>query len=120
MFTWLWQRTYLKGTIKYGLVYARDQMICLQRYDDSDWVGSATNRKSTPACCRKRTSVSLSATKDEYIAAEKKEREDPSSDMIQKNYTNEDKLSYSYPFQHWIRRDALVGHTYSTPIHNSI
>ena len=71
---------YLKGTIEYGLIYARDQRICLQRYDDFDWVGSATNEKINPTCCRKRTNVALSATKDEYIVAEKKEREYSSSD----------------------------------------
>ena len=51
----------------------------LQRYDEFDWVGSATNKNITPTYCRKR-SVSLSATKDEYIAAEKKEFKDSSSD----------------------------------------
>ena len=60
------------------LRYVRDQKICLQGYDESDWVGSATNRKSTPGCCRKWTSVALSTTKDEYIVAKKKEREDSS------------------------------------------
>ena len=71
---------YLKGTIEYGIIFVRDQRIFLQRYDDFDWVGSATNRKINPTCCRKWTNVSLSATKDEYIAVEKKEREDSSSD----------------------------------------
>ena len=52
----------------------------MQRYDDFDWASIATNRKITPTCCRKRTNVSISATKDEYIAAEKKAREDSSSD----------------------------------------
>ena len=41
---------YLKGTIKYGLKYARDQRICLQRNNDFDWVGCATNKKITPTC----------------------------------------------------------------------
>ena len=71
---------YLKGTIEYGLIYEIDYRIFLHRYDDFDWVGSSTNRKITPTCCIKRTNVSLSATKDEYIAAEKKAREDSSSD----------------------------------------
>ena len=71
---------YLNGTIEYGLIYSRDHRICLQRYDEFYWVGSATNKNITPTCCRKRTNVSLSTTKDEYIAAEKKEREDSSSD----------------------------------------
>ena len=35
--------------------------------------------KSTPACCRKHTSVALSATKDEYIIAKKIAREYSSS-----------------------------------------
>ena len=52
---------------------------CRDIYDDFDWVGSATNKKITPYC-RKRTSISLSATKDEYIVAEKKAGEYSSSD----------------------------------------
>ena len=64
----------------YGLIFARDQRICLHRYNDFDWVDSATDRKITPTCRRKQTSVSLNATKDEYIAAEKKAREYSSSD----------------------------------------
>ena len=71
---------YLKVTTEYGLIYARDHRIFMHIYDDFDWVGSDTNRKTTPTCCRKRTSVSLSATKDEYIVAEKKAREYSSSD----------------------------------------
>ena len=38
---------YLKGTIEYGLKYATDQKINLHGYVDLDWVGSATDRKST-------------------------------------------------------------------------
>ena len=55
---------YLKGTIEYGLIYVRDQRIFLRGYDDSNWVDSTTNIKSTLTCCRKRTIVSLSTTKD--------------------------------------------------------
>ena len=48
---------------------------------DSDWVGSAINRKSTSGCCfsmgsgliswfrRKQSSVALSTTKEEYVVA---------------------------------------------------
>ena len=52
----------------------------MQGYDDSDWVGNATNKKSTLGCCRKWIHVALSATKDEYIVADKKARKDSSSD----------------------------------------
>ena len=75
MFTWLWKRTYLKGTIKYGLIYARNQRIFVHRYDESDWVGSATNRKRTPRYCKKWTSVSLSTVDAKDNATEKKARE---------------------------------------------
>jgi hypothetical protein len=52
----------------------------LQGYTDSDWVGSAVDRKSTSGCCftlgfamvswcsRKQTSVALSTAEAEYIA----------------------------------------------------
>ena len=39
--------------------------------------------------------------------------------MIHKDYADEDEDN-TYPFEHWIRRDALVGHTDSTPIHSSM
>ena len=52
----------------------------LQEYNDSHWVGNATNIKRTLSCYRKQTNVSLSATKDEYIASKKKSREDSLSD----------------------------------------
>ena len=38
---------YLKGTVDYGLKYKADQKINLEGYVDSDWVGSAIDRKST-------------------------------------------------------------------------
>ena len=50
----------------------------LHRYDYVDWVGSARNRNITSTYCRNQ-SVSLNATKDEYIAGEKKESKDSSS-----------------------------------------
>ena len=72
---------YLKGTIDYGLRYARDCKFGLVGYTDSDWAGSVPDRKSTSGCCfslgsaviawrsRKQTSVALSTTEAEYIAA---------------------------------------------------
>ena len=41
---------YLKGTIDYGLKYEENQNINLEGYVDSDWVGSAIDRKSTSGC----------------------------------------------------------------------
>ena len=42
---------YLKDTVDYGLKYEATQKINLEGYVDSDWVGSAINRKSTSRCC---------------------------------------------------------------------
>ena len=41
---------YLKGRVDYGLKYKADHKINLEGYVDSDWVGSAINRKSTSGC----------------------------------------------------------------------
>ena len=38
---------YLKGTVDYGLKYKANQNINLEGYVDSDWTGSAIDRKST-------------------------------------------------------------------------
>ena len=58
-------------------------------------------------------SVSISATKDEYIATNKKESKYSSSneEYDSKGLYRWRWRLYSYPFHHWIRRDALVGHT---------
>jgi hypothetical protein len=42
---------YLKGTLDYGLCYTGDHEFRLYGYIDSDWVGSASYRKSTSRCC---------------------------------------------------------------------
>ena len=43
---------YLKiGTVEYGLKYDTNQKINLEGYVDSDWAGSAIDRKSTSGCC---------------------------------------------------------------------
>ena len=72
---------YLKGMIDYGLRYVADCEFRLVGYTDSDWVDSVTNQESTSQCCfslgsaviawrsRKQTSVVLSTTEAEYIAA---------------------------------------------------
>ena len=72
---------YLKGNLDYGLIYASNGEIRLQRFIDSDWEGSAGDRNITSRCCfslgsgmiswfsRKQTSIALSTTKAEYIAA---------------------------------------------------
>ena len=71
---------YLKGTIDLGLYYGRDHDYRLYGYTDSDWAGSATDRKSTSGGCyclgfsmiswfsKKQLSVALSTAKGEYIA----------------------------------------------------
>jgi transposase InsO family protein len=72
---------YLKGTLDYGLCYTGDHDFRLYGYTDSDWAGSASDRKSTSGCCfslgsamtswksRKQSSIALSTTEAEYIAA---------------------------------------------------
>jgi hypothetical protein len=62
---------YLKGTLDYGLCYTGDHDFRLYGYTDSDWAGSASDRKSTSRCCfnlgsamtswksRKQSSISL-------------------------------------------------------------
>ena len=71
---------YLKGTIDLGPYYGRDNYYKLYGYMDSNWVGSAANRKITLGGCycmgstmiswfsRKQSSVALSTTEVEYIA----------------------------------------------------
>ena len=41
---------YMKGIVDYGLKYEANQKIKLEGYVDSDWVGSAIDRKSTSGC----------------------------------------------------------------------
>jgi hypothetical protein len=71
---------YLRGTVGHGLRYTSSIDMRLQGYTDSDWAGSAVDRKSTSGCCftlgsamvswcsRKQTSVALSTAEAEYIA----------------------------------------------------
>jgi hypothetical protein len=72
---------YLKGTMDYGLSYDGDHDFILSGYIDADWAGSIADRKRTSVCCfslgsamiswqsRKQSSISLSTTEAEYIAA---------------------------------------------------
>ena len=65
---------YLKGTLDYGLRYASIGEIKLHGYTDSDWEGSAKDRKITLGCCfcmgsgmiswfsRKQTDIALRMT----------------------------------------------------------
>ena len=71
---------YLKGTIDYGLKYDVNQKINLEGYVDSDWAGSAIDRKSTSGCCfsmgsvliswfsRKDSCMALSTDEEKYVA----------------------------------------------------
>jgi hypothetical protein len=66
--------------MEYGLRYLGGDGVELQGYTDSDWAGSAVDRKSTSGCCfslgstmitwfnRKQTSVALSSVEAEYMA----------------------------------------------------
>ena len=42
---------YLKGTVDYGIKYKANKKINLEGYADSDWAGSAIDRKITLGCC---------------------------------------------------------------------
>ena len=71
---------YLKGTLEYGLYYNGDHGFRLFGYTDSDWDGSASDRKSTSGCCfslgpamtswqsKRQSSIALSTIEEEYIA----------------------------------------------------
>jgi hypothetical protein len=66
---------YIRGTINYGLRYTASSDIQLHGFTDSDWVGSAEDRRSTSGMCfslgsaviswgrRKHNSVALSTIK---------------------------------------------------------
>jgi hypothetical protein len=72
---------YIGGTINYGLRYTASNNIQLHGFIDSDWAGSAEDRKSTSGMCfslvstmiswgsRKQNSVTLSIAEAEHIAA---------------------------------------------------
>jgi hypothetical protein len=72
---------YLKGTLGFGLCHTRDHDFRPSGYTDSDWAGSVFDKKSTSGCCfslgsamiswqsRKQSSIALSTTEAEYIAA---------------------------------------------------
>ena len=71
---------YLKGTVEYGLKYEENQKINLEGYVDSNWAGSAIDRKSTLGCSfsmrlgviswfsRKESCMALSTLKAKYVA----------------------------------------------------
>ena len=59
---------YLKGTVDYGLKYDANQKINLEGYVDSDWAGSAIDRKRTSWCSRKQSYVALSTTEENDVA----------------------------------------------------
>jgi hypothetical protein len=71
---------YLRGTMEYGLRYIGGDGVDFQGHTDSDWEGSAVDRKRTSGCCfrlgstmitwfrRKQTSVALDLVEVEYMA----------------------------------------------------
>ena len=70
-----------KGTVEFGLWYPKNQRFNLIAYTDADWACSLDDRKSTSGnafflgeclvawSSRKRSSISLSTTEAEYVAA---------------------------------------------------
>ena len=74
---------YVRGTITYGLRYTSSSGVLLSRYSDSNWAGSAVDRKSTSGYCfsmgsamiswssRKQGSIAQSTAEAKYIAARK-------------------------------------------------
>ncbi|KAK6151880.1 hypothetical protein DH2020_014515 [Rehmannia glutinosa] len=72
---------YLKGTIRYGLFYPKNENFSLKGYSDSDYAGNIDDRKSTSGSCqflgdclvswfsKKQNSIATSTTEAEYIAA---------------------------------------------------
>ena len=78
---------YLHGTVRYGLRYVSGGEVKLHGYTDSDWGGSAMDRKSTSECCFslgsaviswfswKQTFVALSTVEAKYIATNVASRE---------------------------------------------
>ena len=72
---------YLRGTVDYGCKYESNQKINLEGYVNSDWAGSAIDRKSTLGCffsmgsgviswfSRKKYHVALSTAEVEYVVA---------------------------------------------------
>jgi hypothetical protein len=42
---------YLRGMVDYGLSYVQGDEVRLMDYTNSDWAGSAVDRKSTLGCC---------------------------------------------------------------------
>jgi hypothetical protein len=79
--------TYVRGTVAYGLRYTSSGGVMLHVFTDSDWMGSAVDRKSTSGYCfslgsamiswssRKQSSVAQSTTEAENIAASTASRE---------------------------------------------
>jgi hypothetical protein len=72
---------YLKGTEEFGLWYPKGKDLSLMAYTDADWAGCIDDRRSTSGATfylgeclvswlsKKQSSVSLSTTEAEYIAA---------------------------------------------------
>jgi hypothetical protein len=68
---------YLHGTLNYGLRYASNNDVQLHGFTDSDWVGSADDRKSTSCICFSLGSamISWASMKQSYVALNTAEAE---------------------------------------------
>lgn len=72
---------YIKGSYAYGLIYKKCDNFMLKGFTDADWAGDETDRRSTSGycfsmgatviswCSKKQSTVALSSTEAEYMAA---------------------------------------------------
>ncbi|KAL0359322.1 UNVERIFIED_CONTAM: Retrovirus-related Pol polyprotein from transposon RE1 [Sesamum angustifolium] len=72
---------YIKGSLDYGLLYKNSNDFKLKGFTDADWAGDASDRRSTSGycfnivsvvvswCSKKQSTVALSSTGAEYMAA---------------------------------------------------
>jgi hypothetical protein len=61
---------YLRGTLNYGLRYASNSDVQRHGFTDSDWPGSADDRKSTSGICFNLGSamISWASSKQKFVA----------------------------------------------------
>ena len=85
---------YLRGTVDDGLKYEVSQKINLESFVDSNWAGSAIDRKSTSGCCFSMGSGVISfSRKESYMALRIVKRE-----VVKLQYVIQIKISQKREF----------------------